>query len=54
MKSAHFLAGVLFLVGLIVVLRVSSIGAEAGNNLPVRFVCAGGAAQNSLGSRYES
>ena len=37
MKSARFLAGVLFLVGLIVVLRVSSIGAEAGNNLPIRL-----------------
>ena len=37
MKSARFLAGVLFLVGLIVVLRVSSIGAEAGDNLPIRL-----------------
>ena len=37
MKFARFLAGVPFLVGLIVVLRIPSIGAEAGNNLPIRL-----------------
>ena len=37
MKSARFLSGILFLVCIIVVLSIPSIGAEAGNNPPIRL-----------------
>lgn len=37
MKFARFLAGILYLICIIVVVRIPSIGAEAGKDLPIRL-----------------